>query len=144
MPSDVFHPKFGNAVAIPFKVANAVTAQTAVDLSMDGGNTLAVALHGGSVVGIGVVTNADITAGTIAFSPHKAGTEFAQSGFPNPTLSSAVGVSAASYASVRPGVCTFSDGDTLGVSYTSSTDMAPSSTNDFDVLLYVVYNADGA
>ena len=142
MPSDVFHPKFGGVVGIPFTVSNAVTAQTAVDLTLAGGNTLIIAPQAGSVVGVAVKASANVTGGTIAFSPHKASTEFAQSGFPNPTLTSAAGVSNASYATVRPGVCTFAAGDTLGVSYTSATDMAPSSTSDFDVVLYVVYNPD--
>lgn len=142
MPADTFHPKHGNAVNYQFKIADAVTAQTNVDLTLPGGNSLIVAPMAGSVTGIGVKDTANITGGSIAFSPHKASTEFAQSGFPNPTLSSAAGVSAASYATVRPGVCTFAAGDTLGVSYTSSTDLAPSSTNDFDVVLYVKFDAD--
>lgn len=142
MPSDVFHPKFGSAVAIPFAVANAVTNQTNTDLAMAGGNTLAVMPQSGSVVGIGAKASANLTAGTGSFRAHKAGTEFAQSGYPNPSLSSAAGVSNASYATIRPGVLTFDAGDTVGVSYTSSTDMAPTNSNDFDVILYVVFDPD--
>jgi hypothetical protein len=129
--------KYGAIVAIPFFAANIVTNKSAEDLAMGGTNTLAVMPKAGSVVGISARLSAAITAGTLAFRAHKDGTEFAQSGYPNPSLSSTAGVSQESYASVRPGVLVFSADEGVGISYASSTDMAPTNTNDVDALLFV-------
>lgn len=139
--ADTFDAKKHGAVfAVPFGVLNAVTAQTNVDLTVCGvasTNTLVTMPTSGSVVGLSVKSTANLTAGTAAFAPHIASTEFAQSGFPNPTLNSTSGTSNASYAAVRPGVCTFTAGQTLGVSYTTSTDAAPTDTNDYTCVLFI-------
>lgn len=132
--------KYGAILALPFGVANAVTNQSATDLTVSDAtyvNTLYTMPKGGSVVGISVRASAAVTAGTCSFAAQKDGTEFAQSGYPNPTLNSTSGTSQESYASIRPGILTFSADEALGVSYTSSTDMAPTNTNDFAVLLFV-------
>ena len=136
--ADTFNAgKYGAIVALPFGVANAVTNKTNEDLAAAdaSANTLVVMPQSGSVVGISVYASAEVTAGSASFAAQKAGTEFAQTGYPNPTLNTTN--TNKSYASIRPGVLTFSAGDTLGVSYTSSTDLAPTNTNDFSALVFV-------
>lgn len=132
--------KYGAVFPLVYGVANAVTNKTNEDLTLSDAtynNTLATMPYSGSVVGISVQASAAVTAGTVSFRAQKDGTEFAQSGYPNPTLNSTAGTSQESYASIRPGVLTFSADEAIGVSYTSSTDMAPTNTNDFAVLLFV-------
>ncbi len=130
--------KYGAILALPFGVANAVTNQTNTDLTVAdvSADTLHLMPKSGSVVGISIHASAAVTAGTVSFRAQKDGTEFAQTGYPNPGLESVTN-SQESYASIRPGVLTFSAGDALGVSYTSSTDAAPTNTNDYSVLLFV-------
>jgi hypothetical protein len=134
-----FDTKHGNMVAIPFAKANAVTNQSNTDIALAGGNTIFVAPKAGSVVGLSVNASAALTAGTLSVRAHKDGTEFAQSGYPNPELTSSA---QESYASVRPRALTFSAGEGLGVSYTSSTTLDPTNTNDIDAILYVVFDPD--
>lgn len=132
--------KYGAIVALPFGVANAVTNKTNEDLAAAdaGANTLLVAPKAGSVVGISVQSSAGIAAGSATFRAQKDGTEFAQSGYPAPVLDATN--TQKSYASIRPGVLTFAAGDGLGVSYTSTTDLDPTNTNDFSVLLFVQFD----
>jgi hypothetical protein len=141
--ADFYDPaKFGAIVPIHFIVANAVTNAADVDLTMGGNtNTLAVMPVGGSVVGISIKATANVTAGTATFRAHLAGTEFADVGYPAPVLSSAATNSNATYASVRPGALKFTAGQTVGVSYSSTTDCAPTNTNDYDAILFVQLNA---
>lgn len=133
--SDEFNAgKYGAIVAVEYAVANAVTNKTNEDILLAGGvNSLAVMPKAGSVVGISVRASADLTAGSATFRAHKAGSEFAQDGYPAPVLDDD---NQGAYASIRPGVLTFDAGDGVGVSYTSTTDMAPTDTNDFNVLLF--------
>ena len=129
--------KFGAIVALPFEVANAVTNQTNTDIpavSDGGANTLFVMPKAGSVVGISVQASAEVTADSATFRAHADGTEFAQVGYPAPVLSTAN--TQQSYASVRPGVLTFSAGEGVGVSYTTTTDCAPTNTNDYSAVLF--------
>lgn len=130
--------KYGAIVSIPYAVANAVTNKTNEDMLINGATGgLAVMPHGGSVVGISVQASAAVSAGTVNFRAHKDSTEFAQSGYPNPELSSTAGSTQQVYGSIRPGVLTFSAGEGIGLSYTSTTDAAPTNTNDYDALLFV-------
>jgi len=129
--------KFGAIFPIAFFVADITASQTNVDLALGGGNTLAVMPKGGSIVGISVRATAAVTAGTMSVRAHKDSTEFAQSGYPNPSLSSAAGLSQESHASIRPGALVFSADEGVGVSYTSDATMAPTNTNDLDALLFV-------
>ena len=62
-----------------------------------------------------------------------------QTGYPNPGLNSTTAVRE-SYASIRPGILTFSAGEGLGVSYTTSTDCAPTDSNDYAVALFVQFD----
>lgn len=141
--SDFVHPKHGNAVAIPFAVANAVTNQSNVDLAMAGGNTLAVMPFAGSVVGLGVRASAEVTTGAATFKPHKGSTEYADVGSLALSIAATTDTTATgdlqTNGSCRPGVMKFAAGDTLGVSYSSATDLAPTNTNDFDAVLVVVF-----
>jgi hypothetical protein len=131
--------KYGTIVALLFGVANAVASQTNTDLAAAdaSGNTLVTMPKAGSVVGLSVRASAAMTAGTVSFKAHKDGTEFAQTGYPNPGLSSSASVTNESYATIRPGILTFSAGDAVGVSYTSDATFAPTNTNDFSVALFV-------
>ena len=127
--------KFGAIVAVEFAVANAVTSKTNEDILLGGGtNSLAVMPISGSVVGISVQASEEVTADSAIFRAHKDGTEFAQAGYPAPTLSTTATLQ--SYASIRPNVLTFDAGNGIGVSYTSTTDMAPTNTNDFNALVF--------
>lgn len=131
--------KFGAVVALNLGVANAVTNKTAEDLAVAdaSANTSGYVMpQSGSVVGVSVKASTDLTAGTVSFAAHADGTEFAQTGFPNPGLESVTNVNE-SYASIRPGILTFAAGEAVGVSYTSSTDAAPTDTNDYSVSLFV-------
>ena len=132
--------KYGAVVALVYGVANAVTNKTNEDLTLSDAtyvNTLATMPKSGSVVGISVHASAELTAGTATFRAHKDGTEFAQSGYPAPALNSVAGTKDASYASIRPGVLVFDADDEIGVSYTTTTDAAPTNTNDYAVVLWV-------
>jgi hypothetical protein len=127
--------KFGAIYAVEFAVANAVTNKTNEDILLAGGvNSLAVQPKSGSVVGISVQASAEVTAGTATFRAHKDGTEFAQSGYPAPALDTTN--TQQSYGSIRPGVLVFSAGEGIGVSYTSTTDAAPTNTNDYNALVF--------
>jgi hypothetical protein len=130
--------KYGSIVALPFGVANAVTSKTNEDLTVSDAtyvNTLYVAPKGGSIVGISVQASAAVTVNSATFRAHEDGTEFAQTGYPAPVLNTTN--TTQTYVSIRPGVLTFSAGAGLGVSYTSTTNMAPTNTNDFAALLFV-------
>ena len=128
--------KFGAYVAIPFSHSNATTQDSNKDMSL-AIDTQAVMPVAGSVIAIGAAANASLTAGTITFKPHSAGTEYADTGVPAPAISSAAQVS---YATVRPGVCTFAAGAKLGVSFSSTTTLDPTNTADLDAILFVQFN----
>jgi hypothetical protein len=129
--------KFGAILALPYGVLNAVTNQTNTDLTVAdvGQNTLAVMPKGGSVIGISVQSTAEVTTAGATFRAHKDGTEFAQSGYPAPVLNTTN--TQQSYVSIRPGVLTFAAGEGVGVSYTTTTDCAPTNTNDYSAVLFV-------
>jgi len=131
--------KYGGIVTFVYGVANAVASKTAEDMTLSDAtynNTLATMPKGGSVVGVSIQASAAVTAGSVIFRAHKDGTEFAQSGYPAPTLESVTN-DTESYVSIRPGVLTFDAGNALGVSYTSDATLAPTNTNDFAAILFV-------
>jgi len=136
---DEFNPKHGAMATLNFSVANAVTQATNVDLTLPGGNTVAVAPKAGSIIAVSVRASADLTAGSATLQVHKDSTELTETDAPTLTLSDTV---QEDYETIRPRAIRFAAGDGLGVSYSSSTDMAPTNTNDFDVQLYVVYDPD--
>lgn len=127
--------KWGSVVPIPFTFTNATTGESDSDLTFAGGaSTLFVAPQDGHVVGISARANAAITAGSITFSPHKAGTEFTEDGIPQPVLNSGA---QASYANATPRAISFDAGDTLGVSITTTTTLDPTNSLDIDCVLFV-------
>ena len=131
--SDTFDSKFGQVVEVPFQHSNATTTEANVDMTL-GIGTLWVAPFAGSVIGLTAIANAAITAGTITLKPHKAGTEYAETGTPAPVLSSAA---QSSQVTVRPNALTFAAGDTLGISYSTTTTLNPTNTLDMDACLLV-------
>jgi hypothetical protein len=144
--SDHVDPKFGSAVAIPFSKANVVAGQANVDLVLAGGNTLAVMPFAGSVIGLGVQASAEVTAGKFTVKVHKEGTEFPQAGALALEIAAntdtAVTSDLKTSGQIRPGVMTFEAGDAIGVSYSSTTDIDPTNTNDLDAVLVVMFNSD--
>lgn len=135
---DELSPKRALAV-LNFSVANAVTQQTNTDLALPGGNTVARMPKPGSIVGISARASADLTAGSATIKAHKDGTEYADASAPTLTLDDN---NQEDSEVVRPGALVFAAGDGIGVSYSSTTDMAPTNTNDFDVQLYVAFDPD--
>lgn len=133
-----FDPKFGPVVPFLFSIANATTNQSNVDLAPSSGTTLIGMPTSGSVVGISVTSTDNITAGTATFRAHSASTEFASTGYPAPQLNSTD--SNVSYATAAPGAVRFSAGARIGASMTISTDLAPTNTADFNVVLFVVFD----
>lgn len=125
--------KFGAIVAFPFSKANLTTGEADTDLTA-GQGTLHVMAKGGSVVALGIQSNAAITAGTITAKAHSSSTEFADTGAPAPVASSD---NQGSFATVRPGAVTFDAGDSLGVSVTTTTTLDATDTLDVDAVLYV-------
>lgn len=130
--------KFGAVVPFgPFTNANCTTGESNADLAF-GQQSYAVMPVGGSVIGISACVNAAVTAGTITVRAHSSGTEIGDVSYPAPAISSAA---TASYASVRPGAVTFSAGDRLGLSITSTTTLNPTNTLEIDGFLFVQLNA---
>jgi hypothetical protein len=125
--------KWGTIIAIPYLKANLTTEQTNLDMDLSGGGTMYTMPQGGSVVGVTIRGNAAMNAGTVTARAHNGSTEFAESGYPAPAIAANA---QESYATCRPGTCTFDAGDSLGVSLTSTTNLQ-SETVDFDALLFV-------
>jgi hypothetical protein len=138
--ADTFDPKFGAFVSIPFVKSNVDTASTNLDFTHGSGvNSLAVMPYAGSVVSLSVKGNANVTAGTVAFSVHKEGTEYTAVSSILATMTTAAGASNIAYGTVRQGVMTFAAGEGIGVSVSSATNLA-ATTIDFDALLIVCFN----
>ena len=138
--ADYFNPKFGSVVRLGFHVSNVDTGQTNVDLSCNSQiGTLMTMPYSGSIVGLAVKANANVTAGTVAFQAHKDSTEYAQASSVGVTLTTAAGSSNKGYGTVRPGVLTFAAGDGLGVSVSSATNLA-ATTVDYSADLYVTFD----
>ncbi len=134
--------KFGAIVAIPYGVLNAVTSAANVDLTVAdvGANTLSVMPKSGSVIGLSVQASAEVTVDAATFKAHEDGTEFAQSSAPAPVLDTTN--TQQSFASVRANLLSFAAGAGLGVSYSSTTNVAPTNTNDFSAVLFVQLDPD--
>jgi hypothetical protein len=139
----LFDPVHGPVVPIgPFTVANLDTALTNTDLVYgQAGNTLSPGMpSAGTVVGVSVVANAAPSAGTAVFSAHSAGTELVNG--PTATIDSAANTleSSGLAASVRQH--TFAKGARLGVSATTSTNLA-ATTVEYTALLWVRFDPNG-
>ncbi len=140
----LFDPIHGNIVAIgAFTVANLDTALTNTDLVYgQSGNTLAPGMpSAGSVVGLSVVANAAPSAGTAAFRIHSNGTEL--TGSPVATIDSATNTTESSGLATSAREHTFAKGARLGVSATTSTNLA-ATTVEYTAIIYVRFDAHGA
>ena len=140
--ADIFDPKFGSVCSLSFIKSNIDTGASATNSYMtlaSGVGTGATMPYAGSVVGLAVSANANVTTATVAFNAHNAGTAYAQASSLLTTLTTASGSSNVGYSTVRPGVLTFAAGDKIGVVYASATNYA-ATTIDFDATLYYVLN----
>lgn len=124
---------------ISFKITNATTGESNTDLSRDGTGTYWCAPKAGSIVGIGAACSAAITAGSATFKPHVASTEYTDTSTPAPVCSSS---NQGSYAMIPPRKLTFTAGQLLGISVTTTTTLNATNTLDFDVDLYVALDED--
>jgi hypothetical protein len=127
--------KFGCILAVgPFTIANATTGESNTDLAY-GQSSYAAMPAGGSVVAISMYANAEVTAGSATVRAHSSGTELADTGYPAPVVNATN--TQVSYASCRPGAVTFSAGDKLGLSITSTTTLDPTNSLEIDGWLFV-------
>jgi hypothetical protein len=127
--------KFGCIMAVgPFTIANATTEESDSELAY-GQDSYAAMPADGSVVAISVYANAELEGGSATIRAHSAGTELAATGYPAPVVNTTN--TQVSYASVRPGAVTFSAGDKLGLSITSTTTLDPTDSLDIDGWLFV-------
>lgn len=140
----LFDPKYGNVVPLgPFSAQNLDTALTNTDLLLAGitGQTLSPGQpSAGSVVGLSVVANAAPSAGTAVFKVHSASTELVNG--PTATIDSATNTLESSGLASSPREHTFAKGARLGVSATSSTNLA-ATTVDYLAYIWVRYDPDG-
>lgn len=140
----LFDPKYGNVVPLgPFSVQNLDTNLTNTDLLLAGitGQTLSPGQpSAGSVVGLSVVANAAPSAGTAVFKIHNASTELVNG--PTATIDSATNTLESSGLAASPRQHTFDKGARLGVSATSSTNLA-ATTVDYLAYIWVRYDPDG-
>lgn len=136
---DEYNPKHGATIAIPLYKANITTGAANEDLALGGGGTLVVMPKAGSILGISLNSAGAITAGTITARAHKAGTEFAETGYPAPVVGS---TAQQSYANARPRALRFAAGDKVGVSISSTTTLDPTNTLDVDAVLIVALDLD--
>jgi hypothetical protein len=139
----LFDPKYGPVVAIgPYTVANLDTALTNTDLIVgQAGNTLALMPAAGTVVGLSVVANAAPSAGTAVFSVHAASTELVNG--PTATVNSASNSNGTQGLANSAREHTFAQGARLGISATTSTNLA-ATTVDYTAFLFVRFDPDGA
>lgn len=139
---DTFNPKFGAFTALQFVKSNPDSSASGTNTYMtlsSGIGTSAPMPYAGSIVSLAVTGNANVTAGTIAFGVHNAGTAYAQQSGLTATMTTAAGASNIAYSNVRQGVLTFAAGDKIGVNYASATNYA-ATTIDFDALMVVCFN----
>lgn len=138
--ASMFHEKYGPVVAMgPFFTANLATDQTNLDLVVgQAGVTLAGMPYGGTIVGVSLDGNAAPSAGSVVASIHSAGTEV--SGGPTATIDTTNTLTSTGLVSTAR-QHTFAAGARLGVSVSSSTDLA-ATTIEFNAFLYVRFNPD--
>jgi len=140
---DLFNPKFGAVEGLgAYTVANLDTALTNTDLVFgQAGNTLSPGMpSAGTIVGLSVVANAAPTAGTATFSAHSAGTEI--SGGPTAVIDSATNTLESSGLAASARAHTFAKGARLGISATTTTNLA-ATTVEYTGILWVRFDPDG-
>jgi len=139
---DIFHPKHGPVVGIPFYGANLDTALTNSDLLWNGeaGVTLTPGLPAaGSVVGLSVGANAAPSVGTATFSVHSGSTELVSG--PTAVIDSVTNTLESSKVASSARQHTFAKGARLGISATTTTTLA-ATTIDFSAILWVRFDPD--
>jgi hypothetical protein len=126
----------GQVVGIPFTVINLAISQTGQDALFCGqtGITQVVAPKAGSIVGLSVRSNADITAGTATFEATIAGT--AISGTALDCVLSDLVQGTYKWQNKDVSGSTFAAGALLGVDATSSGTLAPV-TLDYSIVLWI-------
>lgn len=139
----LFDAAHGPVVPIgPFFVANLDSALTNTDLAVgQAGNTLSPGMpSAGTIVGVSIVGNAAITAGTVIASAHSAGTEVVNG--PTATIDSVTNTLESSGLSASVRTHTFAKGARLGVSVTTTTSLA-ATTIEFTATLWVRFDQHG-
>ena len=127
--------KYGCVMALgPFTIANATTQESDSDLAY-GQSSYAAMPASGSVVAISIYANAEVTAGSATVRAHSSGTEMTGTGYPAPVVNTTN--TQVSYATASPGAITFSAGDKLGLSVTSTTTLDPTDSLEVDGWLFV-------
>jgi len=131
--------KYGAICVVgPFTAANVTTGASNQDMVIGQSSDRVTMPMGGSVIGVAARSTEVIeTAGTVTVRAHSASTEFADSGYPAPVLTTAA---TSSYATQRPGAVTFSAGDNLGLSLSSTTTLDPTNSLDVDAYLFVQFD----
>jgi hypothetical protein len=141
----LFDTKHGPVVGIgPFYVANLDTALTNTDLLL--GNITAETLSpglpsAGTIVGISCGSGGAPTAGTATFSVHSAGTELVNG--PTAVIDSVTNTLESSGLTASARAHTFAKGARLGISGTTTTNLA-ATTVDYRAMLWVRFDPDGA
>ena len=141
----LFDPKYGPVVSIgPFYVANLDTALTSTDLLLHGtaGGTLSPGMpSAGTVLGLSISNNgAAPSAGTATFSVHNAGTELVNG--PTAVIDSVTNTLESSGLAASARSHTFAKGARLGVSATTTTNLA-ATTLDYSATIWVRFDPDG-
>jgi len=141
----LFDPIHGPVVAIgPYYFANLDTALTNTDMLLQGtaGVTLAPGMpSAGTIVGLSISNNgAAPSAGTATFSVHSAGTEV--SGGPTAVIDSVTNTVESSGLSATVRAHTFAKGARLGVSATTTTNLA-ATTLDYSAYIWVRFDQAG-
>lgn len=142
----LFDPVHGPVVPIgPFYVANLDTALTNTDLLLQGtaGVTLAPGMpSAGTIVGLSISNNgAALSAGSAVFSVHSSGTEIVNG--PTATIDSATNTLESSGLAASVRAHTFAKGARLGVSATTTTNLA-ATTLDYSAYIWVRFDPNGA
>jgi len=141
----LFSSVHGPVVPIgPFYVANLDTALTNTDLLLQGtaGVTLSPGMpSSGTVVGLSISNNGSApSAGTATFSVHSAGTEIAAG--PTAVIDSATNTVESSGLAASVRAHTFAKGARLGVSATTTTNLA-ATTLDYSAYIWVRFDVNG-
>ena len=141
----LFDTKYGPVVPIgPFYVANLDTALTNTDLLLQGtaGVTLSPGMpSAGTIVGVSVSNNgAAPSAGTATFSVHSSGTEVVNG--PTAVIDSVTNTLESSGLAASARSHTFAKGARLGVSATTTTNLA-ATTLDYSATIWVRFDPDG-
>jgi hypothetical protein len=137
--ADIFHPDHGAIVAIgPFTVANLDTAKTDTDLVIGQAAITTVPMPGsGSILGLCANCTAAPSAGTATFHVHSSGTEI--SGGPAVALDSDNNTAGVVDRDSTARAHTFAAGAALGVSVSTSTDLA-ATTVDYNAWIFVRFD----